>query len=189
MRATGINWAFAPCVTVPQDIRWGRTYEGYSEDPKACATWATPPCAACRATRLANPLSVLACAKHYVGDGGTAFGSARNGRIGLDQGDTRVDEETLRRIHLQGYIAAIEAGVGSIMPSYSSWNGVKMSGNKYLLTDVLKGELGFEGFLISDYNAIDQIKPNDYKARSPSPSMPAWTWAWFPAATRNTFVT
>jgi beta-glucosidase len=81
----------------------------------------------------------------------------------MDQGDTRVDEATLRRIHLQGYYSAIAAGVGSIMPSYSSWNGVKMSGNKYLLTDVLKIEMGFEGFLISDYNAIDQIKPKDYK--------------------------
>jgi beta-glucosidase len=112
-------------------------------------------------TDLANPLSVLACAKHFAGDGGTAFGSAQGGR-GLDQGDTRVDEATLRRIHLQGYIAAVEAGVGSIMPSYSSWNGVKVSGNKHLLTEILKQELGFQGFLISDYNAIDQVD-KDYK--------------------------
>ena len=162
-RATGINWAFAPCVTVPQDPRWGRTYEGYSEDPGIVRDLAGPAVLGLQSESLDNPLGVLACAKHYVGDGGTAFGSARNGK-GLDQGDTRVDEATLRRIHLQGYYPAVRAGVGSIMPSYSSWNGVKMSGNKYLLTDVLKGELGFEGFLISDYNAIDQIKPNDYKA-------------------------
>jgi beta-glucosidase len=82
--------------------------------------------------------------------------------LGLDQGDTRVDEATLRRIHLQGYISAVNAGVGSIMPSYSSWNGVKCSASKRLLTEILKQELGFEGFLISDYNAIDQIDP-DYK--------------------------
>ena len=75
----------------------------------------------------------------------------------LDQGDVRVDEATLRAIHLSGYPDAIKAGVVTIMPSYSSWNGVKCSGNKYLLTDVLKNELGFEGFLISDYNAIDQL--------------------------------
>jgi beta-glucosidase len=112
-------------------------------------------------TDLANPLSVLACAKHFIGDGGTAFGSAQGGR-GLDQGDARVDEATLRRIHLQGYIAAVQAGVGSIMPSYSSWNGVKVSGNKHLLTEILKQELGFQGFLISDYNAIDQVD-GDYK--------------------------
>jgi beta-glucosidase len=162
-RATGINWAFAPCVTVPQDPRWGRTYEGYSEDPGIVRDLAGPAVLGLQSDSLTNPLGVLACAKHYVGDGGTAFGSSRNGK-GLDQGDTRVDEATLRSIHLQGYYSAVRAGVGSIMPSYSSWNGVKMSGNKYLLTDVLKGELGFEGFLISDYNAIDQIKPNDYKA-------------------------
>ncbi len=110
---------------------------------------------------MLDPLSVLACAKHYVGDGGTAFGSARGGR-GLDQGDTRVDEATLRRRHLQGYLSTIKAGVGTIMPSYNSWNGVKVSGSKRLLTEVLKQELGFEGFLISDYNAIDQIT-RDYK--------------------------
>jgi len=162
-RATGINWAFSPCVTVPQDQRWGRTYEGYSEDPAIVRDLAGPAVIGLQTDSLDNPLGVLACAKHYVGDGGTAFGSARNGK-GLDQGDMRVDEATLRRVHLQGYYPAIRAGVGSIMPSYSSWNGVKMSGNKYLLTDVLKTEMGFEGFLISDYNAIDQIKPNDYKA-------------------------
>ena len=112
---------------------------------------------------LGNPLAVLACAKHFVGDGGTAFGSVRHRQgPGLDQGDTRVDEATLRRIHMAGYITAIKAGVGTIMPSYSSWNGVKMSANKYLLTDVLKGELGFEGFVISDYNAVDQLD-KDYK--------------------------
>ena len=160
VRATGIQWAFAPCVTVPRDERWGRTYEGFSEDPQLVREMA----AAVRGfqgTDLANPLSILACAKHFVGDGGTAYGSAHGGR-GLDQGDTRVDEATLRRIHLLGYIAAVEAGVGSIMPSYSSWNGVKVSGNKHLLTEILKQELGFQGFLISDYNAIDQVD-RDYK--------------------------
>ena len=161
VRATGIQWVFAPCVTVPQDIRWGRTYEGFSEDPQLVKEMAGAAVRGFQGTDLANPLSVLACAKHFAGDGGTAFGSAQGGR-GLDQGDTRVDEATLRRIHLQGYIAAVEAGVGSIMPSYSSWNGVKVSGNKHLLTEILKQELGFQGFLISDYNAIDQVD-KDYK--------------------------
>src|SRR5262249_48280639 len=112
---------------------------------------------------LANPLSVLACAKHYVADGGTSFGSGNRGR-GLDQGDSRIDEDTLRRTHLPGYITAIKAGVGSIMPSYSSWNGVKCSASKRLLTEILKDELGFQGFLISDYNAIDQLDPDFKKA-------------------------
>lgn len=163
VRASGIQWAFAPCVTVPQDARWGRAYEGFSEDPQLVRELAEAAVRGLQGSDLANPLSVLACAKHFVGDGGTAFGSV-SGRQGpgLDQGDTRVDEETLRRVHLQGYIAAVAAGVGTIMPSYSSWNGVKVSGNKHLLTDILKQELGFEGFLISDYNAIDQVD-HDYK--------------------------
>ena len=162
VRATGINWSFAPCVTVPQDQRWGRTYEGYSEDPAVVRVLGAAAVRGLQGARLDDPLSVLACAKHYAGDGGTTWGTGANGR-GLDQGDTRVDEQTLRAVHLPGYITAISAGVGSIMPSYSSWNGVKCSGNRYLLTQVLKQELGFEGFLISDYNAIDQIT-KDYKA-------------------------
>ena len=166
VRATGIQWAFAPCVAVPQDERWGRTYEGFSEDPSIVAELGGAAVRGLQGADLANPLAVLACAKHYIGDGGTAFGSARgrrpNGGPQLDQGDTRVDEATLRRIHLPGYIAAIKAGVGTIMPSYNSWNGVKCSASKRLLTEILKQELGFQGFLISDYNAIDQIDP-DYK--------------------------
>jgi beta-glucosidase len=170
VRATGIQWTFSPCVTVPQDIRWGRTYEGFSEDPELVATLGE---AAVRGLQgdLRDALSVLACAKHFVGDGGTAAGTTprpgapagKDARLWLDQGDVPVDEATLRRIHLPGYIAAIRAGVGSIMPSYSSWNGVKCSGSHRLLTEILKQELGFEGFLISDYNAIAQIKPGDYK--------------------------
>src|ERR1035437_3991774 len=161
VRATGIQWAFAPCVTVPQDVRWCCTYADFSEDPQPVRGRAAAAGPGFQGTDLPNPLSVLACAKHYAGDGGTAFGSARGGK-GLDQGDTHVDEATMRRIHLPGYIAAVEAGVGTIMPSYSSWNGVKVSGDKHLLTEILKRELGFQGFLISDYNAIDQVD-QDYK--------------------------
>jgi len=161
VRATGIQWAFGPCVTVPQDIRWGRTYEGFSEDPKVVSQLGEAAVRGLQGAGLSDPLGVIACAKHYVGDGGTTFGSARQGK-GLDQGDTRVDEATLRKIHLPGYISAIRAGVGTIMPSYNTWNGVKCSASKRLLTEILKSELGFEGFLISDYNAIDQID-KDYK--------------------------
>ncbi len=157
IRATGIQWAFGPCVTVPQDIRWGRTYEGFSEDPKLVRELSGPAVRGFQGKEFNDPLGVLACAKHFVGDGGTAYGSTETG---LDQGDTRVDEATLRKLHLQGYYAAIEAGVGSIMPSYNSWNGVKCSASKKLLTDLLKNEMGFQGFLISDYNAIDQITKN-----------------------------
>ncbi|MDM7997886.1 MAG: glycoside hydrolase family 3 N-terminal domain-containing protein [Acidobacteriota bacterium] len=170
VRATGIQWTFSPCVAAPQDIRWGRTYEGFSEDPALVRILGE---AAVRGLQgnLKDPLSILACAKHYVGDGGTTASTspragapaAKDARLWLDQGDTNVDEATLRRIHLPGYIAAIKAGVGSIMPSYSTWNGVRCSASKRLLTEILKEELGFEGFLISDYNAIGQIKPDDYK--------------------------
>lgn len=158
VRATGIQWSFAPCIAVPRDIRWGRTYEGFSEDPALVSELGLAAVRGLQGERLDGPAAVVGCAKHFVGDGGTAYGSA-GGKGLLDQGDMRVDEATLRAVHLAGYPVAIDAGVATIMPSYSSWNGVKCSGNKYLLTDVLKKELGFHGFLISDYNAIDQLVP------------------------------
>ena len=157
-RATGIQWTFAPCVTVPQDIRWGRTYEGFSEDPAVVALLGQASVRGLQGERLSGRENVLACTKHFIGDGGTAYRSTVSSGL-LDQGDTRVNEATLRAIHMAGYPAAINAGVGTIMPSYSSWNGVKCTGNKYLLTHVLKEELGFAGFVISDYNAIDQLVP------------------------------
>lgn len=160
VRATGIQWNFAPCITVPRDERWGRTYEGFSEDPDLVSLLGAAAVRGFQGTDLSDPLSLLACAKHYVGDGGTSPRTGLDNR--WDQGDTRVDEATLRRIHLAPYIPAIKTGVGSIMPSYSSWNGTKCSGSEYLLNQVLKEELGFEGFLISDYNAISQVH-SDYK--------------------------
>ena len=162
VRATGIQWAFAPCVTVPQDIRWGRTYEGYSSDPDLVKVLGEAAVRGLQRNDLSNPLGVLACAKHYLADGGTTFGTGTGGRNTLDQGNSEIDETTLRQVHLQGYITTVKAGVGTVMPSYSSWNGVKMSAQKYLLTEVLKKELGFEGFVISDYNAINQLD-RDYK--------------------------
>lgn len=162
MRATGVQWTFAPCVTVPQDFRWGRTYEGFSEDPDIVKTLGEAATRGYQTADLSAPLSVLACAKHYVGDGGTAFGTGMGGKSPLDQGDMKVDEATLRRIHLPGYRTTLAAGVATVMPSYSSWNGTKISASRFLMTDVLKKELGFEGFLISDYNAIDQLD-KDYK--------------------------
>ncbi len=173
MRATGIQWTFAPCVTVPQDERWGRTYEGFSEDPQLVAELGVAAVRGLQGTGLKDPESVLACAKHFAGDGGTTPESgdfvnvgdsyqAAGSRSGWDQGDTRCDEETFRRIHLAPYPPVIAAGAVTIMPSYSSWNGLKCSANKYLLTDVLKGEMGFEGFLISDWAAIRQVDP-DFK--------------------------
>ena len=162
MRATGIQWTFAPCVTVPRDEHWGRTYEGFSEDPDLVKVLGEASIRGLQGRELNSPLSVLACAKHYIGDGGTTAVLRGRRGIRLDQGDTQIDEQTLRRIHLPPYVAAVQAGVGTIMPSYSSWNGLKCSASKRLLTEILKEELGFEGFLISDYRAIDQVDP-DYK--------------------------
>ena len=168
MLATGIHWNFAPAVSVPQDIRWGRTFEGYSEQTELVSQMGA---AYVRGLLLG---AVSPSVKHFVGDGGTTWGSmkgyewipgmwvAPDDRWSIDQGATEVDEATLRAVHLPPYQAAIEAGAKNIMISYTSWDGLKMHGHKYLMTDVLKGELGFEGFLISDYKAIDQITADYY---------------------------
>lgn len=166
-RATGINWTFAPCVTVPRDERWGRTYEGFGEDSELARVLGEAAVIGYQGRDLSDPQRVLACAKHWIGDGGTKYGTGRklkeNVQI-LDRGDVLISEAELRRVHLAGYVSAIKAGVGTIMPSYSSWNGVKCSGSKRLLTEILKQELKFEGFLISDYDAIDEM-PGDYKTQ------------------------
>jgi len=151
---TGIRWVFAPCIAVAQNERWGRTYESFGDTPALVSELGAAAVRGFQGKNLSAPTSVLACAKHFVGDGGT--------QNGVDQGNDVCDEATIRKLYLPPYQAAIKAGVGSIMVSYSSWNGQKMSGNKYLLTDVLKGELGFQGFLVSDWAGIDQISP-DYK--------------------------
>lgn len=153
---TGIRWAFAPCITVPQNARWGRTYEGYSDDTKLVSELGAAATHGLQGKKLSpEKTSVLACAKHFIGDGGTTDG--------IDQGNTVCDEATLRKKFLPPYEACVRAGVGSIMVSYNSWNGEKMHGQKHLLTDVLKGELNFRGFLVSDWAAIDQINTNNYK--------------------------
>jgi beta-glucosidase len=150
---TGMHWAFAPCVAVVQNERWGRTYESFGEEPALVSRLGA---AAVRGIqeRLPQGNFVLSCPKHYIGDGGT--------QDGIDQGNTVCDESTLRKIFLPPYRAALKAGAGSVMVSYNSWNGEKLHGQKHLLTDLLKGELGFRGFLISDWAAIDQLSP-DYK--------------------------
>lgn len=150
---TGINWTFAPCVAVAQDARWGRTYESFSDSPEVAGELGAAAVRGFQAN-FSDSGSVLACAKHFVGDGGT--------QNGVDQGNTVLDEATLRKIHLAPYLPALKAGAGSVMISFSSWNGAKMHGHKHLITDVLKGELAFKGFTISDWAAIDQL-PHDYK--------------------------
>jgi beta-glucosidase len=133
---------------VARNDRWGRTYESFGEKPEI-ATAMTSIITGFQGTALNGPASILATAKHYVGDGGTTGG--------VDQGNTQLSEADLRAIHLPPFKAAVDRGVGSIMISFSSWNGQKMHGNRFLITDVLKGELGFSGFVVSDWAAVDQL--------------------------------
>ncbi|MEU2616205.1 glycoside hydrolase family 3 N-terminal domain-containing protein [Micromonospora sp. NPDC007271] len=145
---TGVDWDFAPCLCVARNDRWGRTYESFGETPDLPSSLSTL-VTGLQGSTLGGPTSVLATAKHYVGDGGTTGGA--------DQGNTQLSEADLRAVHLPPFQAAVQRGVGSVMISYSSWNGVKLHGNRYLITTVLKGELGFSGFVVSDWNGIDQI--------------------------------
>ncbi len=145
--ATGVDWTFAPTLAVARNDHWGRTYESYSEDPKLVSEYAP---------RFVKGLQgnftqdkVIACAKHWVGDGATLHG--------IDQGDMCITEEELRRIHVPPYQAAIKAGVLTVMVSLSSWYGAKCHGHKFLITELLKQELGFEGFVVSDWDGIDYL--------------------------------
>jgi len=151
--AVGVDWAFGPTVAVVRDDRWGRTYEGYSEDPEIVAAYAGELVAGLQGPPQTWPAipagHVAGSAKHFIGDGGT-----ENGK---DQGDNTYSEADLARLNAPGYVSAINAGVMTVMASFSSWQGVKLHGNQSLLTDVLKGRMGFEGFVISDWNAHGQI--------------------------------
>jgi beta-glucosidase len=162
--ATGIHWDFAPMVAVPQDIRWGPTYEAYSEDTALVTQLSTAYLKGLQGQALGGPLGVLATPKHFIGDGGTAFGSAALNGYLLDQGDVTVDEADLRRLFLPPYQSAIAAGAQSLMVSFTSWQGTKMSAHQDLLTGVVKQEMGFSGFLLSDWGAINQL-PGDYHAQ------------------------
>lgn len=155
VRTTGITWVFAPTLAVVQNPRWGRTYEGYSSDPELVRSYAKSFVTSMQGD-LVGPDTTIASAKHFIGDGGTW--------LGKDQGETRANRDELIRTHAPGYFGALDAGVQNVMISYSSWNdtgaGVahgKMHGNRELITDVLKGKLGFDGFVVSDWNAIEQV--------------------------------
>ena len=158
--ATGLDWTFAPCLAVSQDERWGRTFESYSEDTEIVTRLGIASIKGYQGNNLDNSNSVLACAKHYVGDGSTIFGTGING--GIDRGDVLVDEKELRSKYIEPFRSAVENGVGSIMISYNSWQSKRLHGHSYLINDILKKELGFSGFVVSDWAAIDDID-EDYK--------------------------
>ncbi|WP_395136632.1 glycoside hydrolase family 3 protein [Stenotrophomonas geniculata] len=153
-RVTGMEWTFAPTVAVPQDDRWGRTYEGYSESPEVVASYAAAMVEGLQG-RVGTPefldgRHVIASVKHFLGDGGTTDGK--------DQGDTRISETDLVRIHAAGYPPAIAAGAQTAMASFNSVNGEKMHGHRHYLTDVLKGRMNFGGFVVGDWNGHGQVK-------------------------------
>ena len=151
--ASGIEWTFAPTLAVPQDLRWGRSYEGYAADPALVARYARAMTLGLQGSLIAGrPIPanrVASTAKHFLADGGTAGGK--------DQGDAAISESELVSRHAQGYPAAIDAGALTVMASFSSWDGVKHHGNKTLLTDVLKGRLGFFGLVVGDWNGHGQV--------------------------------
>src|SRR5688572_18122376 len=153
VRTTGIDWTFAPTVTVPQDDRWGRAYEGYSEDPKLVASFAGVFVKGVQGDPAAPDFLrgkyIISSAKHFLADGGTDQGR--------DQGDAKIPETDLRDIHNAGYVPAIEAGVQTVMISFSSWNGQKLSGHQGLMTDVLKKRMNFDGFTVGDWNGHGQV--------------------------------
>ncbi|WP_393077822.1 glycoside hydrolase family 3 N-terminal domain-containing protein [Streptomyces sp. LN704] len=171
VRATGIPWDFAPCLCVTRDERWGRSYESFGEDPalvKSMETVIQGLQGARDGSDLKDDDKVLATAKHFVGDGGTEYGSSTTGSYTIDQGVTKVTRQQLEAVHLAPYQTAVDRGIGSVMPSYSSLDilgdgqgPVKMHARADMINGVLKGRMGFDGFVISDWNAIDQL-PGDY---------------------------
>ncbi|MGW3359349.1 glycoside hydrolase family 3 N-terminal domain-containing protein [Streptomyces bungoensis] len=174
VRATGIPWDFAPCLCVSRDERWGRSYESFGEDPALVQSMETVIQGLqgrADGRDLDRNDKVLATAKHFVADGGTAYGSSTTGTYTIDQGVTTVTRQQLEDIHLAPYRTAVERGIGTVMPSYSSLDitgdgkgAVKMHARGDMINGELKGRLGFGGFVISDWNAIDQL-PGDYPAR------------------------
>lgn len=157
VRATGIDWTFAPVIAAARDERWGRTYEAFGETAELASLLGPPAIRGYQGARLGEgENSVLACAKHFVGDGGT--------HRGRDRGNTVVTAEQLLNVHLKQYEDAIAAGAGSIMVSFSSINGKKMHASKELVTDVLKGQMKFEGFIISDW-AAHELLEGDFKSQ------------------------
>lgn len=163
VRAIGVQWTFAPTLGNPQNERWGRTYECFSENPQEVAVYGAAYIrgfqGAADSEEYLDEEHVLACAKHFIGEGYTADG--------INQGNVEMTDEEFDALLQSGvidpYTAAVNEGVRTVMISFSSVNGVKCHENKHLIRDVLKGELGFTGLVISDYNAIQQLSGATYK--------------------------
>lgn len=163
MKATGITWSFSPNLDAPEDIRWGRVYEAFSSDASVNASLGSAYIEGLQGKKQ-NDIQVLATAKHYLGVGGMKWGTAGNKTYTIDQGATVADESILRTYYLPPFKAAIDAGVLSIMAGLNTFGDTKVSASKYLLTDVLKKESGFQGFVVSDWFGIYGIPGGDYHA-------------------------
>ncbi|MCF7801030.1 MAG: glycoside hydrolase family 3 C-terminal domain-containing protein [Candidatus Marinimicrobia bacterium] len=153
LASTGFNWNFAPCVAVVDDPRWGRTYESFSSNTEVTTRLGSAAVRGIQSSFGTGKARVLACAKHFIGDGGTVGG--------VDRGNTKMELAELRARFLPPYEAAVAAGVGSIMLSYNQWNGTPCHASRYLISDLLKHELGFRGFVVSDWDAIDDLAPKN----------------------------
>ena len=163
--ATGVRWSFSPNLDLPRDIRWGRTYEAFSDDPNLVASLGTAYVNGLQsgvAEDDSSDIFVLSTLKHYIGLGSMAWGSASNVNFKIDQGTTGSNEEALRGEYLPPFKDAVDAGVQSVMVGLNSWGDTKLSASKYLITDVLKGELGFNGFVVSDWYSVYEIPGSDY---------------------------
>lgn len=150
---TGIDWVFAPTVAVARDVRWGRTYESYSENPQIVHDYAAAIVEGLQGDVAKNFLDerhVISTVKHFIGDGATTDG--------IDQGNAEIGEQELFDYHAQGYVGGLQAGAQTVMASFNSWNGNKIHGDEYLLTDVLKDKMGFDGFVVGDWNGHGQIE-------------------------------
>ncbi len=163
MAATGITWNFAPTLDIAEDTRWGRVYETFGTDPEKVSELGVAYIEGLH-TPLANTPSVIGTAKHYVGTGSMAWGTSTNPDFSIDQGISFINETTLRTMHLPPFSNAIKAGVESVMVGHLVWDETELIANTYLITDVLKGELGFEGFIVSDWNGVSEIPGTEYQA-------------------------
>jgi beta-glucosidase len=165
--AAGIRWTFGPVLAVPGDVRWGRTYESYSQDPAIVARLGAAYIEGLHGPDITDPSSVQATAKHFIGDGSTEYGTSSQIVFDvlylLDQGVTPADDSLLTNVLLPPYQSAIDAGAQTVMVTFSSWGDEKVHGQKELLDDVLRGQLGFDGFVVSDWGGVDQIDPSSYQ--------------------------
>jgi len=163
MRATNIFWSYSPCLDVTTDNRWGRMYESFGSNPKVVSELGTAYLKGLQSSTEGG-ISIMATAKHYIGSGEMEWGSSTNKNFFMDQGVTKIDEKTLREKHLPPFKSAVDNGVMSVMAGLNTWQGKTMAENEYLLTEVLKDELGFQGFVVSDWYGAYENSNNRYKS-------------------------